>query len=85
MSAVCYVPAVGVGGRTELQPSQARQAGLDQLCDTATSAGLTPEGGVTSSTPSSAGHTGTLASPLCECVCECQCGPRYCSNKLILF
>lgn len=51
VSAVCYVPAVGVGGRRELKPSQVRQAGVDQLCDTATSRGLTPKGGVTSSTP----------------------------------
>lgn len=64
-----------VGGRTGLEPSRVRQAGVDQLCDTATSWGwgggcLTPKGGVTSSTPWSAGHTRTTDLPS-SCVCVC--------------
>lgn len=68
---LCASCGSGWADGAQAKPSQVRQAGVDQRCDTATSGGLTPKGGVTSSTPSSAGHTGTPASPLCVCLCVC--------------
>lgn len=63
------MPAVGVGGRTELEPSQARQAGVDQLCDTATPGASRPREGSQVQLPRLLVTQEPGASPLCVCVC----------------
>lgn len=61
-----------MGGRGSSQAESGRLEGISSviLQPPGVGGGVTPKGGVTSSTPWSAGHTGTTDLPsLCVCVC----------------